>query len=179
MPLPPDVLDDRARKLRMLLFDVDGVFSDGSVVVGSDGTESKAFFVRDGAAVIWARRAGLTVGLLSGRTSGATTRRAAELGIGLVEQGHLDKRSAYERICEDAGLTDEQVAYMGDDMLDLPVIARVGLSAAPADAVPDVLSRVDWVSHRPGGRGAVRDFVELVLRARGRWDSLVDEHLAM
>jgi 3-deoxy-D-manno-octulosonate 8-phosphate phosphatase (KDO 8-P phosphatase) len=179
MPLPADVLVARARQLRLLLFDVDGVLSDGAVVMSSDGSEWKAFFVRDGAAVIWARRAGLTVGLLSGRTSEATTRRARELGIEVIAQGQLDKRRAYERIRDGAGLTDDEVAYMGDDMLDLPVMARVGISAAPADAVPDVLSRVDWISQHRGGRGAVRDFIELVLRARGRWKSIVDEHLAM
>jgi 3-deoxy-D-manno-octulosonate 8-phosphate phosphatase (KDO 8-P phosphatase) len=178
MPLSADAFDARAQRLRLLLFDVDGVLSDGTIVVDSAGGEAKAFFVRDGAAVVWARRAGLEVGLLSGRASDATARRAEELGIEVVVQGRLDKGTAYETILRDRKLTDGEVAYMGDDMLDLSVLTRVGVSAAPADAVPEVIRRVDWVSDRPGGRGAVRDFIERVLRARGRWTALVDEHLA-
>jgi 3-deoxy-D-manno-octulosonate 8-phosphate phosphatase (KDO 8-P phosphatase) len=144
----------------------------------ADGTESKGFHIRDGAAIVWAQRAGLTVGLLSARTSGATTQRAAQLAIQLVVQGVSSKLAAYERIVRDAGLPDEAVAYMGDDILDLPVLGRAGVSAAPADAAPEVRDRVHWVSASGGGRGAVREFIELVLRAQERWNDVVQRYLS-
>jgi 3-deoxy-D-manno-octulosonate 8-phosphate phosphatase (KDO 8-P phosphatase) len=166
-------IDTRAARLRLLLFDVDGVLTDGTVFIRGDGAERKGFYIRDGAAMVWAQRAGLRVGLLSGRPSEATTRRAAELGISMVSQGP-DKGAAYSELLATNGLTDDQVAYMGDDLIDLAVLGRVGLSAAPADAAEEVRARVHWVSRRAGGRGAVRELIELVLRAQGRWDTLVD-----
>jgi 3-deoxy-D-manno-octulosonate 8-phosphate phosphatase (KDO 8-P phosphatase) len=166
-------LDAKAARLKLLLFDVDGVLTDGTILVHADGTESKAFSIRDGTGFVFAHRAGLLTGLLSARASEATSRRAAQLSIAIVEQRSLDKLGVYERILREHGLTDEEAAFMGDDVLDLPVLRRVGLSACPSDASPDVTSRVDWVSTLPGGRGAVREFVELVLRARGDWTRLV------
>ena len=168
---------ERVADIRLLLFDVDGVLTDGVVLMHADGSEAKGFHIRDGAAMVWAQRAGLTVGLLSARTSGATTHRAAQLAIRLVVQGAKSKLEAYERILRDTGLSDDVVAYMGDDLLDLPVLTRVGLSAAPADAAPEVVSRVHWVSTAAGGRGAVREFIEMVLRAQNRWDSVIREYL--
>lgn len=173
-PEPASIpLAERASRVRLLLFDVDGVLTDGVVVMHADGTESKGFHIRDGAAMVWAQRCGLSVGLLSSRASGATTQRAAQLAIRLVIQGVADKLAAYHGILQDAGLSDDAVAYMGDDLVDLPVLARAGLSAAPADAVPEVRDRVHWVSRCTGGRGAVREFVEMVLRAQERWDEVV------
>lgn len=170
-------LEERASRIRLLLFDVDGVLTDGVVVMHADGSESKGFHIRDGAAMVWAQRAGLTVGLLSARSSGATSQRAAQLAIRLVMQGITSKLDAYERILRDAGLPDEAVAYMGDDLLDLPVLARAGLSGAPADAALEVRERVAWVSGAAGGRGAVREFIELVLRAQQRWDTVIREYV--
>ncbi|MEP6592301.1 MAG: phenylphosphate carboxylase subunit delta [Acidobacteriota bacterium] len=167
---------ERASGVRLLLFDVDGVLTDGTVVVHSDGSESKGFHIRDGAGIVLAQRAGLTVGLLSARSSGATAQRAAQLGVGLVLQGVRNKLEAYERILRDAGLDDGAVAYMGDDLLDLPVLARAGLSAAPADAVTEVRRQVHVVCSLGGGRGAVRELVEIVLTAQGRWDAAVKEY---
>src|SRR4051794_7103973 len=167
---------ERVADIRLLLFDVDGVLTDGVVLMHADGSESKGFHIRDGAALVWAQRAGLSVGLLSARSSGATTQRAAQLGIRLVVQGISNKLEGYERILADSSLSDEAVAYMGDDLLDLPVLGRVGLSAAPSDAAPEVRAGVDWVSALPGGRGAARDLVELVLRAQQRWSSVVQEY---
>ncbi len=167
---------DRAAGVRLLLFDVDGVLTDGVVVMHADGSEAKGFHIRDGAAMVWAQRVGLTIGLLSARSSGATTQRAAQLAIRLVVQGVPNKLEAYERILRDTGLQDAAVAYMGDDLLDLPVLARAGLSAAPADAAPEVRARVGWVSAAAGGRGAVREFIEMVLRAQNRWDGIVREY---
>jgi 3-deoxy-D-manno-octulosonate 8-phosphate phosphatase (KDO 8-P phosphatase) len=166
----------KAASVRLLLFDVDGVLTDGVVLMHSDGSESKSFHIRDGAALVWAQRAGLSVGLLSARSSGATTHRAAQLGIRIVAQGVGNKAAAYEAIRRQSGLDDEAVAFMGDDLLDLPVLTRVGLSAAPADGAAEVRAQVDWVSQSPGGRGAVRELIELVLRAQGRWDEVVREY---
>ena len=170
-------LHEKATRLRLLLFDVDGVLTDGVVVMHADGTESKGFHIRDGAAMVWAQRCGLTVGLLSARSSGATSQRAAQLAIRLVVQGVTSKLTSYERILADAGLDDAAVAYMGDDLLDLPVLARAGLSAAPADAAAEVRERVDWVSAFGGGRGAVREFIEMVLRVQQRWEQVLRDYV--
>jgi 3-deoxy-D-manno-octulosonate 8-phosphate phosphatase (KDO 8-P phosphatase) len=170
-------LQAKASRIRLLLFDVDGVLTTGEVVMHADGSESKGFHIRDGAGIVWAQRAGLTVGLLSARSSGATAHRAAQLAVRIVEQGVKSKLAAYERIVRDARVHDDEVAYMGDDLLDLQVLARVGLSAAPADAAAEVRERVDWISASGGGRGAVRELVELVLKAQQRWDDVLRQHL--
>lgn len=166
-------IEERASRIRLLLFDVDGVLTDGVVIMHADGTESKGFHIRDGAAIVWAQRAGVPVGLLSSRASGATTQRAAQLAVRLVVQGVSNKLTAYEQMLRDADLADEAVAYMGDDLVDIPVLARAGLSAAPSDAAPEVRANVHWVSQCTGGRGAVREFVEMVLKAQHRWDDVV------
>jgi 3-deoxy-D-manno-octulosonate 8-phosphate phosphatase (KDO 8-P phosphatase) len=171
-------LQATAARIKLLLFDVDGVLTDGSVIVHADGTESKAFGIRDGIATVWAQRAGLKVGILSARTSATTPHRAAQLGITVVQQGVLNKLDGYERIIADLKMADADVAYMGDDIVDLAVLSRVGLAAAPADAVEEVRSRVHWVSGANGGRGAVRELIELVLRAQNRWDALVAGYAA-
>jgi 3-deoxy-D-manno-octulosonate 8-phosphate phosphatase (KDO 8-P phosphatase) len=166
-------LEDRARRIRLVLFDVDGVLTDGVVVMHADSSESKGFQIKDGAAIVWAQRAGVQVGLLSARSSGATTHRAAQLAVRIVQQGVTSKASAFDTILQSSGLTEAAVCYMGDDLLDLPVLERVGLSAAPADAAREVRQRVHWVSEAAGGRGAARALIELVLRAQGRWDEIV------
>ena len=179
-PVPPitkDQLEARARNLRLLLLDVDGVLTDGTIGVSATGDEQKLFHIRDGAAIVWAQKAGIEIGLLSGRASEATTRRAAELNIGIVIQGEMDKRSAYIQLATSRGLKDDHIAYMGDDLLDLPVLKRAGLSAAPGDACGEVRAHVHYVTRAAGGHGAVREFIELILRGRGRWDALVRAHL--
>jgi 3-deoxy-D-manno-octulosonate 8-phosphate phosphatase (KDO 8-P phosphatase) len=166
-------LQSKAAAVRLILFDVDGVLTDGRVVVHSDGTESKSFAIRDGIALVWAQRSKIKVGLLSARYSPTTPHRAAQLGITLIYQGVPKKIEAYERILEAERLSDQDVAYMADDIVDLAVLGRAGFSCAPADAVPEVRSRVDWVSRCNGGDGAVRELVELILRAQGSWDAVV------
>lgn len=163
--------------IKLLLFDVDGVLTDGSILVHGDGTESKQFNIRDGAGLVWAQRAGLLVGLLSARLAEATAVRAKQLGIPIVVQGAADKLIGYEQILADHGLTDDQVGYMGDDLQDLPVLRRAGFSAAPADAAPEVRAAVQWVSASSGGRGAARECIEHVLRAQGLWRSAVADYL--
>jgi 3-deoxy-D-manno-octulosonate 8-phosphate phosphatase (KDO 8-P phosphatase) len=161
------------KDLKLLLFDVDGVLTDGTILIHGDGSESKQFNIRDGAGMVWAQRAGLSIGLLSARTADATAVRAAQLGIKIVSQGSADKLAEYERILADAGLTDTQVGYMGDDLQDLPVLRRAGFSAAPADAAPEVRAAVQWISPSGGGRGAARECIEHVLRAQGHWQAAI------
>ena len=170
-------LTRRAAGIRLILFDVDGVLTNGRILLHGDGSESKSFSIRDGTGIVWAQRAGLATGLLSARHSAATAARAVQLGIRIVRQQAGEKLQMYRELLADEGLSDGEVAFMGDDVLDLPVLARVGLSAAPADAAPDVHSRVDWVSSRVGGDGAARELIELLLRAQGKWDALLDAYL--
>jgi 3-deoxy-D-manno-octulosonate 8-phosphate phosphatase (KDO 8-P phosphatase) len=166
-------LEAKASRIKLLLLDVDGVLTDGVVTIHADGTESKAFGIRDGIAMVWAQRAGLSVGLLSARHSATTPHRAAQLGLTIVQQGVLSKIEGYERIVGSVGVSDGEVAYMGDDIVDLAVLARVGLSTAPADAVQEVRDRVDWISRAKGGAGAVRELIEMILKAQNRWDGIV------
>jgi 3-deoxy-D-manno-octulosonate 8-phosphate phosphatase (KDO 8-P phosphatase) len=170
-------LESKASRIQLLLFDVDGVLTDGAVVMHADGSESKGFHIRDGAAIVWAQRAGLIVGLLSARSSGATAHRAAQLAVRIVEQGVKSKLETYKQIIRDARVEDADVAYMGDDLLDLPVLTRVGLSAAPADAAVEVRAHVDFVSSVGGGRGAARELIEIVLRAQRKWDEVVRQYV--
>ena len=177
MTSPDQELDQRAAAIRLMLFDVDGVLTDGLVTIHDDGHESKNFFIRDGIALVWAQRAGIKVGLLSARLSATTPHRAAQLGISLVYHGVSSKLATYERILVEHGLSHHEVAFMGDDVVDLAVLTRVGLACAPADCVPEVRSRVHLVTSAPGGAGAAREVVERVLRVQGKWDAIVDAYL--
>src|SRR5437763_2270212 len=165
-------------QLKLLLFDVDGVLTDGTILVHGDGSESKQFNIKDGAAMVWAQRAGLRIGLLSARSADATAIRAAQLGLTVVVQGSANKLAGYEQILADHGLSDGDVGYMGDDLQDLPVLRRAGFSAAPADAAAEVRETVHWVSRAGGGRGAVRECIEHVLRAHGAWQTATGEFFA-
>jgi 3-deoxy-D-manno-octulosonate 8-phosphate phosphatase (KDO 8-P phosphatase) len=166
-------LAERCRALRLVLCDVDGVMTDGSVLLLPDGGEAKAFHVRDGFAVVLAHAAGLRTGLISGRSSEVVARRAIELGMAVVRQGVHDKREALGEVLAEQGLDARQVAYVGDDLNDLPVMGEVGLSAAPADAPLEVRAQAFMVLEAAGGRGCLREFVEAVLRARGDWERAV------
>ena len=167
-------LRKRASRIRLILLDVDGVLTDGTVIVHGDGTESKGFHIRDGAAIVWAMQAGIPVGLLSARASAATTQRAAQLGIRIVSQGVASKGEEFTRILAEQRIPESDAAYMGDDLLDLPILSRAGLAGAPADAATEVRAGVHWSSAMPGGRGAVREFIEMILRAQNHWDRIVN-----
>ena len=171
--LPEADFSRRARAITWLVLDVDGVLTDGRLIYGPKGEYLKTFQVRDGLAIRLAREAGLKVGILSGRASEALAARALELDIDALLQGRGDKRTAFASFCAEKGIEAAAVAAIGDDLPDLPLLSAAGLSFAPADAVPEVLSRV----HRPlahrGGRGAVREMVELLLKARGAWGDVV------
>jgi 3-deoxy-D-manno-octulosonate 8-phosphate phosphatase (KDO 8-P phosphatase) len=162
--------------IRLLLFDVDGVLTDGRILLHGDGSESKQFSIRDGTAIVWAQRSGIATGILSARRSAATTARAAQLGIRILRQSG-DKLEMFRELLMEERMAEHEVAFMGDDLLDLPVLCRVGFSAAPADAAPEVRARVDWVSNSRGGDGAARELIEVILRAQGRWDELLRGYL--
>lgn len=168
-------LAQRCRALKLVLSDVDGVMTDGTLLYMPDGSEARAFNVRDGLGIALAHRAGLHTGLLSGRTSESVARRAAELGMSVVRQGVRDKGAALDEILAEGRLAGHEVAYVGDDVNDLPVMARVGLTAAPADAPLDVRAQAFMSLSAAGGRGCLREFIEAILRARGDWERVVAE----
>lgn len=159
-------LRDVAAGVRLAVFDIDGVFTDGRIWMGSDGVEYKAFSVRDGVGIKQLLAAGIEVAIISGRASTAVDRRMAELGVRRVVQGCDNKAGALADILRDTGVDASQAAYLGDDTPDLPAMRLVGLPGAVADAHPDVRAAVRWVSTQPGGFGAVREFCEMLLGAR-------------
>ena len=150
-------------KIKLLLLDVDGVMTDGRIIYFNDGGEAKAFDVKDGHGLKLIQRAGIRVGIITGRQSEVVARRAAELGIEIVYQGAKDKLKPFLEIIKELGLEPFEVAYVGDDVVDLPVMRQVGFSATVADAVDDIKPYVDLVTSRPGGRGAVREVCDLSL----------------
>jgi 3-deoxy-D-manno-octulosonate 8-phosphate phosphatase (KDO 8-P phosphatase) len=164
--------EDRARRIVLLLMDVDGTLTDGTLTVMPDGEELKSYHVRDGLGILLARLAGLDLGIITGKTSKALERRAERLGITELHQGALDKGRVLAAILERRGLGPERVAFIGDDVGDLAVMKTVGLAGAVADAHPDVRSRCHYVCRTPGGRGAVREFIEFILRAQGKWEEI-------
>ncbi len=159
----------RASRIRLLVLDVDGVLTDGGLVYGASGEETKRFHVHDGLALVAARRAGLQVAVLSSRASAAVTRRMSELGVAEIHQAVADKAQALEALLERLGLRAAEVAVMGDDLPDLPAMGRAGLALAPANAVAEVKRAAHWVARRRGGDGAVREAVEMLLKARRAW----------
>lgn len=171
----PATLAERAARIRLVLLDVDGVLSDGRIVLG-EHEELKRFHARDGFGITLLRAAGLEVGILTGRRSGAVTRRAVELHLDHLIQGRPDKLVAFSELCADRGFGPDEVCYMGDDWLDLPLLERVGLSAAPGDGSPEVAGRVHLVTQAAGGCGAVRELAETLLRARGQYDTLLETY---
>jgi len=166
----------RAKQIKLLLLDVDGVLTDGTIVYTEAGGESKGFNTQDGFGLRMLQDSGVDVGLITARTSEAVRRRAGDLGFAHIYQGRKDKNAVYEEILTTTGLRPLHTAYMGDDWLDLPLLARVGLSAAPADGVAEVRQRVDYVCARNGGHGAVRELCELILEGRGQFASLLTQY---
>nr|WP_320116402.1 HAD-IIIA family hydrolase [uncultured Desulfuromonas sp.] len=163
-------------KIRLLLLDVDGVLTDGRIIYDNNAVESKAFHVRDGHGLKLLQRAGIKVGIITGRSSEVVSHRAAELGIEIVYQGAKNKLEPYEQILQDQGLSDQQVAYVGDDLVDLPILRRVGCSFTVADAVADIKPYVDYITTLPGGHGAVREVCDMLLRQSGLWDSVTERY---
>lgn len=169
----PEGIAERARKVKLLILDVDGVLTDGRITYASDGTEAKSFDVKDGHGIKLAQRAGIQIALLSGRASEAVTRRARELGIEMVYQRALRKGEIYKQILADAELEDGEVGYIGDDVVDIPVLKRAGFPVAVANAPDEVRLEAVWVTKTPGGYGAVREAIELILQAQGKWETVL------
>jgi len=173
------VLIQKISRIKLILMDVDGVLTDGGIILGSQGMEIKIFNVQDGAGITMARLAGLKVGILTGRLSEAVQQRATELHFDVVSQGHFNKLTEYEQIKQSLAVSDLEVAYIGDDILDLDVLRRVGFSIAVANARPEVKSEVDFITATSGGKGAVREVVDLILKTQNRWHAIVDQMLSI
>jgi 3-deoxy-D-manno-octulosonate 8-phosphate phosphatase (KDO 8-P phosphatase) len=168
----------KAQKVRLLALDVDGVMTDGRLYFDQSGQETKSFSTRDGMGIKAMQRSGIPVALITGRQSPMVSQRARELGIEWVFQGSDNKAQALQALLAASGLGAEQVCYVGDDWIDLPILGRVGFSVSVADADPVVRQNVDWVTAEPGGMGAVRAVCNLVLASQGHADTLLQEYLA-
>lgn len=160
----------KAKKIRMIILDVDGVLTDGSIILDNNGNEFKRFNVRDGHGVRMLIKAGIKAAIITGRRSEVVVRRSEELGITEVHQGVFNKVSVYEKILSKYNLKDEEIAFMGDDIVDIGILRRVGLSAVPADAEDAVKRWAAFVSAKKGGRGAVRELTNLILTSSGLYD---------
>ncbi len=171
-------MQQRAAKIKLLLLDVDGVLTNGQIIYDGVGNELKMFNVRDGHGLKLIQRAGIKVGIITGRKSEVVKRRASELGIDILYQGALKKMDPYLEILAQTGLAEEQIAYVGDDLIDLPVLGRVGFSATVADADAEVCSRVNYVASKPGGFGAVREICDLLLKAGGHWEQVTARYFS-
>jgi 3-deoxy-D-manno-octulosonate 8-phosphate phosphatase (KDO 8-P phosphatase) len=165
----PGALLKKAAKIKLLLLDVDGVLTDGRIVIDDRGVETKHFNVRDGQGIALLKAAGIEIGIITGRTSQVVRHRAKDLGVRLVFQGVKDKLPVYQGIKRRTGLVDEQIAYMGDDYGDWALLREVGLALTPRDGWAELHPRVDLVTRSNGGAGAVREVAELLLKAQRKW----------
>ncbi len=169
--------ETRAKQIALLILDVDGVLTSGQLVFGDQGEAMKIFNTQDGLGINAAHRAGLKTAIITGRETEMVRRRGAELKITDVYQGAMDKITAFEELLVKYSLRPDQVAYVGDDLNDLAVMSRVGLACAVANATADVKQRAHFITSREGGRGAVREVIELILRSQGKWEKVVQEYL--
>lgn len=170
-------LEARARKIKLLLMDVDGVLTNGDIFVHADGSETKVFNVQDGHGIALAHRAGLRTGLITGRRSPAVEHRANDLGIAIVHQRSSDKLRDFLRTVAELNVLAEETAFIGDDITDIPPMRRVGLAIAVANAHDNVKQVAHYVTKLEGGKGAVREAIELILKANGSWKSLIEKYV--
>ncbi len=169
-------IEAKAAKIEMIVLDNDGVLTDGKVWVDSNGSESKAYNIRDGFGVILGRMSGIIFAIITGIKSKIVESRAERLRIEEVHEGLTEKAEILEGIAEKYNLSLDQIAYMGDDLIDLRVMSIVGLGTCPANAHPEVKNAADWISNFDGGRGAVRELVDLILKAKGQWDEILESY---
>lgn len=169
---------EKARDIRLIAFDVDGVLTDGKVIYSSSGDEIKSFDIKDGHAMKLAKRAGISIAFITGRTSGVVQQRADELGVKHVYQDAVDKMAALDSLLSETGLTAKEVAFIGDDLIDIPVIQRVGLGCSVSDGVEEVRTRADLVTSAPGGGGAGRELIEFILKAQSLWDDVISKYVS-
>jgi 3-deoxy-D-manno-octulosonate 8-phosphate phosphatase (KDO 8-P phosphatase) len=172
-----DAIEKRAARIKLLLMDCDGVLTDGRLWLLENGDEQKSFNVKDGLGLELFQRAGLQTGIISGRTSSAVERRARELGVGFIRQGEPDKIKVFGELLAQAGVAESEVAFIGDDLSDIPIMQRSEFAVAVADAAEETRSVAHFVTQARGGLGAVREVVEIILQAQGRWSDLVREYL--
>lgn len=170
------MMNDKAKRVRMLILDVDGVLTNGQIFFGNEGELFKQFNVQDGMGISLFRQAGYKVAVITGRTSDIVRLRSAELKIDDVYQGSMSKKAALQDVLNKHHLTADEVCYIGDDLIDIPVMNRVGFPCAVANAVLEVKQSAAYVAEKEGGRGAVREIVELILKAQGRWDALIAQY---
>jgi 3-deoxy-D-manno-octulosonate 8-phosphate phosphatase (KDO 8-P phosphatase) len=170
-------LTERASRIRMLILDCDGVLTDGRITLLPGGDETKSFDVRDGHAMVMSKRAGIPIAIISGRRSSAVRARAEELGVAHLQEMAWGKIEPYEKILAEEGLSDAEVCYVGDDVVDIPLLRRAGLAVAVADAAGEAKQFAHMVTERPGGRGAVREVIELLLKAQGKWDEALSRYI--
>jgi 3-deoxy-D-manno-octulosonate 8-phosphate phosphatase (KDO 8-P phosphatase) len=170
-------IERRASRIKLLLMDCDGVLTDGRLWLTDDGDEQKSFNTHDGLGLALLHRAGLKSGIITGRSSRAVTRRAQELGVEFVCQGNPDKTAAFEQLLQQAGVDENEVAFVGDDLPDIPIMNRAELAVAVADAMAETRSVAHYVTRAKGGRGAVREVIEIILKSQGRWHDLVEDYL--
>lgn len=171
------VIERRAARIKVLLMDCDGVLTDGRLILLENGDEQKTFNVRDGHGIVLLHRAGLKTGIISGRASSATERRALDLGISYVRQNSLDKIKDFEELLASENIDESEVAFVGDDVTDIPLMRRAELAVAVADAVEETRNAAHYVTAAPGGQGAVREVAELILKAQGRWTELMARYV--
>jgi 3-deoxy-D-manno-octulosonate 8-phosphate phosphatase (KDO 8-P phosphatase) len=176
MEYPEEILK-KASKIKFLLLDVDGVLTDGKIIIDSQNNEIKHFNVLDGMGIKLLQKIGVEIGIISSRFSLAIEHRAKELGIEVLIQGELKKLEAYEKLLKEKNLKDEEVAYIGDDWVDIPILKRVGLAIGVPNAWYPVNEYVDYVTKYPGGNGAVREVCDLILKAKGKWEILLNSYL--
>lgn len=176
MTEPSNDLLERSRRVKMLILDCDGVLTDGRILLLPGGDETKVFDVKDGHAIVMAGRAGLRTAIISGRASVAVRMRAKELGVVYLYERAWVKMEFYEKILADEGITDQEICYVGDDVVDIPLLRRSGLAVAVNDAVEEVKQFSHLVTRREGGRGAVREVIELVLKAQDKWDEAMSRY---
>ena len=169
-------VQERAARVKLLLMDCDGVLTDGRIWLFDNGEEQKGFHTRDGLGIELLHRAGLKSGIISGRRSSAVQRRAEGLGMSFVVQGVSNKVKLFEETLAQAGVTTEEVAFIGDDLTDIPLMVRSGLGVAVADAALETREHAHYVTNLAGGYGAVREVIELILKAQGRWDDLTADY---
>lgn len=169
-------MEEKLKNIQLLLLDVDGVMTDGGIIFDASGLETKCFNVRDGHGIKMLQRYGIQIGIITGRTSIVVDLRARELGIELVYQGALKKLESYEDVKRRTGLDDSQIAYMGDDIIDVPVMRRVAFAASPQDGQDEVRAVAHYVASRDGGRGAVREVCDMILKGRGVWPEVVSRY---
>lgn len=176
-PLSMETVLEKAKLLKLLILDVDGVLTDGRLFFDNEGTEYKSFHARDGHGIKLLQQTGVQVAVISGRSSNSVALRMKSLGIAHVFQGHENKRSAFSELLATTGVNPEQAAYVGDDVLDLPIMTQVGLAIAVQDANFAVKERADWCTCLPGGQGAVREVCDMIMQAQSTFDKVLAPYL--